>query len=227
MDARESMSRRTVLGLVAAGALAGCGGMLRDDTGTGPDDDEATPGTATATPTPSEPGPGGLDENGSDAGDTSLAGSCAAAFGDTDRRYDPGDRDVVTTFAYPLAGEVVGETDGSDGHTTVVDYGDGEGPTLQRLVVTERGPLDVPADVGASYVETDDEWEAAGTVTFDGSTRTVAARRRDDGLAHLWGFEGPDGTYSVEIECSAVDGEPCPDAYEAVCRRVSASVERR
>jgi len=216
-DNDPTLSRRTVLALVAAGGLAGCSGSLAQSSG------------ATPTPTPTEPGRGGglEPDDGGDRSGTSLSGSCEAAFGDTGRRYDPGERELLIAYEVPMGGELVAEDTGEDGRATTWHYTDADGTPLQQLVVTERGPLAEPADVGATYVARTAEWEDAGTIAFEGSERTVARRTGDSSVSYVWGFEGPDGTYAVGIQCGVVDGERCPAAYESVCRRVTDSVRRR
>lgn len=199
------ISRRRAISLLAAMGVAGCLGG----------DQEPADG--------SDGGDGGDDENGgSDATRTPSPSDCGAAYGDTYERYDPDEREMLTTFEYPTGGELVNEESNQHGHSTSWRY-----ENAQQLLVTERGPRDEPADVGAVRIE-EDSWETAGTVTFDGSERTVAAKRTEDfSVIYLWGFDGPDGTYEIEVQASVVTGDECPEAYEAVCRRVSDSFELR
>lgn len=212
-----SLSRRAVLALVVAGGLAGCAGGAA-----APETDDNT-----QTETPSEPGGLGGDDGDTTSG-TSLAGSCEAAFGDTDVRYDPGERDLQTTFAYPLGGELTAEESSDGEQSTALQYTDGDGTPLHALAVTERGPLDgEPADVGAEAVAGGDDWEDAGPLTVGGDGRTVAAERTENAVVYRFGVDGRDGTYAIEIRCGVADGEACPTAYESVCRRVADSVELR
>lgn len=222
MTTDTTVTRRGVLATLAAGALAGClgtgdGASSGDPTGTRDTDDSPTPGTTTGLPTESD-GPGG---------DTSLAGSCAAAFGDTDRRYEPDDRDLSHTFAYPLAGEVVvTEDEATGGHLTRFGYAaSGDGRYEQYLSVRER-VVDDGRDSGAVYAGTD-AWSAT-TVSYQGRERTVAVNSIVDDQ-RIWIFSATDAgtTYEFEVLAERGTGDACPDAYHAVCRRVAASFEPR
>lgn len=211
---RSVFSRRHVLGLLAASSLAGCLG------GEGATDSTPTP-TATATATERPLSDGG---NGDASGDTSLTGSCGAVFGDTDQRYEPGSSQWVVSFAYPMAGEVFFA--GSDGEEIAAAIGYDRGPDggyAQELTVTQAGPLEEP--ISGSQLVDREGWEADGTVTYDGSDRTVAVHSTAESYAVAFGFEGPDGSYGLTVEAAPGVGDPCPDVYPGVCRRVLDSVE--
>lgn len=208
------LGRRGFLGLLAVTSIAGCaGGGSADDATPSP-----TPGTATAT---ADPMP---TETGDESGGTSLAGSCASAFGDTDERYDPGSLDIPVTFAYPMAGEVTFA--GSDGDEAVIIVGYGgqtESEYAQELTVTVGGPLDSPFD--GSELAQEDGWSEGGTVSYDGREQTIAVQSTDSSETWAFGFTAEDGDYGFLAETAAVAGEPCPDAYANVCERVVSSVE--
>lgn len=206
--------RRFLAALAAGGVTTVVAGCLGD--------------APAATPTPAQDDTDALPtDSGEASGDTSLAGSCAAAFGDTDQRYDPGDRPLVATFAYPMAGAVFEERSSDTEAVTAIGYAAAEdGQYEQTLRVTQRGPVD-EEDVGERYVQRDG-WEAGGTVTYDGGERAVAVRRTDDtAVAWVFGIPGSDGTYEIEVRTAVGAGDPCPDTYDAVCERVSRSFQPR
>lgn len=199
-------TRRRLLGVLAAGSLAGCLGSRS--------------GAEEPTPTATGDGGDGLPtDGGTGAGDTSLAGSCAAAFGDTDRRYDPGERELVATFAYPLAGEIFAESDDDGVSETAIGYGEAErGEFRHRLGVFQRGPVDY--DVVESYAGESD-WAAGPTVRYAGEDRPVAVLQSDTVAAWVFGV----GTYELETRVGANGGEACPDVYRNIVGRVARSFE--
>jgi hypothetical protein len=208
------LHRRGFLGLLAVGALAGCAGG-------GPTDGRSTATPTAEDPTTTEgPMPTGTD---SSTGGTSLAGSCASAFGDTDRRYDPGDRGLVATFAYPLAGTIYEESGEGGEYVTAIGYGATEsGEYRHRVRLYQRGP--VYYDVVETYTDEPD-WVEDGTVRYDGTDRPVAVLQSDTTAQWRFGIDGPDGTYEIEVQVGANVGEPCPDVYENICARVANSFE--
>ncbi|MDS0282472.1 hypothetical protein [Haloarcula onubensis] len=200
-------SRRELLGLVAVSALAGCSSGDDGDSGDGPTETTGTP-PATA--------------DGS-AG-TSLAGSCASNFGDTLQPYDVGDRGMVAAFGYPMGGEVTSEQDEDDSHVTGFGYGRGDVSPLHTMTVSETGPTGEPADATEAY-SFDDRFESGTVTTYDGRERPVAIRRADESVTYIVHVERSDGVYVFSVQTSAGEGEPCPDVYESVTRRVTGSFE--
>ena len=222
----DKLTRRRTLGLLgagAAGALAGCvgGGSDADSGG-----DETSDGSG------SGGGPGG-DENGGDSSGTSPANSCASAFGDTDEPYEPdSDSGWIATFAVPMGGEIFYEDSTSTGSVASFGYIETamEGNYEQQVGVSQRGPYeDADPDQGAVAIAEQDRYEDGGTVTYDGSERTVAIVRTDDAsVIWLIGVQGPDNeTYQLQAQASVASGDPCPETYEAVCERVMTSFEPR
>lgn len=220
MTIDSGMSRRSVLTAVVAGSLAGCLGDTGEQPSDGPSGStDTTTASLTTTDLPT-------DSDGA-SGDTSLAGSCAAAFGDTDQRYDPGDRELAHTFVYPLGGEVVvTAADDFGGPLTRFGYAaDGDGQYEQYLSVRER-VVDDGRDAGAAYAESD-SWSST-TVTYAGRERTAAVNQVTD-AQEIWIFSATDAdaTYEFEVLAERGTGDACPDAYHAICRRVAESFERR
>jgi len=218
----DTLTRRRTLGLLgagAAGALAGCTGGGSDADGGG---DETTDGSGS--------GGGPDDENGGDSSGTSPAGTCASAFGDTDQTYDPpADNSWIVAFDYPMSATTFYEDNTSTGAVANFGYIEAEleGNYEHQLQVVQRGPLeDIDPDVGAARIEDFDDFEADGTVTFDGSERTVAVKRTQGvSIIQTIGFQHSDGEiYSVTVQCSVGTGDPCPETYEAICERVLASL---
>lgn len=206
-------SRRELIGLMAIGALAGCtgsgpGGSGDDSEGDGQDDGEDLPG-----------GSGG------DNDETSLAGSCASAFGDTMERYDVGSRNLLATFSYPMGGEIISEQDDSVARGTSIGYGEGELSSLHSVTIFERGPTSEPLDATVAY-EFDDRMESGTVTTFGGQERPVAIFRRDDpAVSYIFHVQGPDGVYLYDVTTSAGESDGCPDVYESVTRRIAESFE--
>ena len=202
-------SRRELLGLVAAGALAGCSGGDSGDSG-GPETAAGPPESGTA---------------GDAAGGTSLAGSCASAFGDTLQPYDVGDRGLVATFGYPMGGEITSEQDEDDSHVTGVGYGRGEISPLHTMTVSETGPTGEPADATEAYAF-DDRFESGTIGTVGGQDRPAAIRRLAESVTYIVHVEREDGVYVFSVQVSAGEADPCPEVYDSVARRVTASFER-
>lgn len=215
-------TRRAVLGLVGAAGLAALAGCTEGESG----------GGTTPTPTGSAdgnsgggddgPGTGGSGGSGGsdDSGGTSLAGSCASAFGDTMERYDPGDRGMVATFSYPSGGEVINEQDDSAGYGTIVGYGQGELSPLHSVTVFDNGQTNQSPDVTEARDIRDGE--EAGTVTTpDGQERPVIIRRTGGpAVTYLFHAEWPDGVYQYDVTTAAGEAEGCPEVYESVTRRI-------
>lgn len=241
LESRGGVTRRRALGLLGAGAtvaLAGCIGSGTTSNDGADADSEGSPAPGAADQDGGTPAPGAADQpgdpdgpggSGTDAGadegssGTSLAGSCGAVFGDTDTRYDPGGNYVVT-FAYPMGGEVINETR----NTVTIGYPAGaDGQYDQSVTVNQRGPSEGDADVGATRLANEPQFEDGGTVTYQGSERTVAAVRSDYSVVWVIGIDGPDGVYEVQVQASARMGDPCPDAYDTVCERVMSSLRPR
>jgi hypothetical protein len=221
--ATSSSPSTLLLGAGAAGALAGCvGGGSDADSGGG----ETTDGSGSG-------GEPGGDETGGDSSGTSPADGCASAFGDTDEPYEPGpDSGWIATFAVPMGGEVFYEDSTSTGSVGSFGYIETEleGNYEQQVGVSQRGPYeDADPDQGAVAIAERDRYEDGGSVTYDGSERTVAVVRTDDAsVIWLVGVQGPDAeTYQLQAQASVASGDPCPDTYEAVCERVMASFEPR
>lgn len=206
---RGTMGRRGFLGLLAVTTIAGCAG--------GGSSNEGTP---TSTDTPADGMPTGTSGT---PGETSLAGSCASAFGDTDQRYDPGDRGLVATFAYPMAGTIYEESTEGMEILTSIGYGENDYDEYRhRLRVFQRGPVEY--DVVETYTSADD-WVEGEPVTYDGAELPVAELDSDTTAAKFFGIEGPDGTYELEVRVGANIGDPCPDVYANICDRVANSFE--
>jgi len=75
--------------------------------------------------------------DGAGSGDTSPAGSCDAAFGDTDRTYEPASSQWVVTFAYPMGGEVSFTGSGGDEIAAAIGYvPGGDGGYAHELIRT-------------------------------------------------------------------------------------------
>jgi hypothetical protein len=201
-----NVTRREMLGLVAAGAIAGCsGGDATDETGESSSD------------TPETDGPGGGSDG---AVGTSLAGSCAANFGDTLKRYDPDGRGMVATFGYPMGGYITAEQDESDGYVTGIGYGRGDISPTHGMTISEFGPFTDTGDATELY-GWNDEYDTGSVRTWGGQTRPAAILRRDDSVTYLVRADGPDGF----CEFGAGEGEPCPETYDAIARRVIESFE--
>ncbi|RXK51720.1 hypothetical protein [Halorientalis pallida] len=201
------LTRRHALAGLAVGALAGC---TSADTADG----DAAGGTPTRDGAGSDV-PGGTD--GGRAG-TSLAGSCASVFGDTDRRY--AGPVAVATFAYPMGGTVDYAAESESGTVLSVGYpGPVEDQYYSLLTVAQRGPYGGDVDRGARYLG-DDRYVDGGTVGYDGSERTVAVLRYEGGEIRLFGAAGPDGNYELEAKATVAGGDPCPEAYTHVTERV-------
>lgn len=211
-----TISRRAVLGLLAAAAVAGCSSDSPADGG------DSTPEPEDSGPT-TESLPGGES---TDSNDTSLAGSCGAAFGDTLQAYDPGDRGMVATFSYPMGGKVTYQEDSDDLHITSLGYGRGEISPLHSMTISERGPYN-DGDTAAAVYGDNDQYTIM-TARAYGSERPIAVPKRDDG-AVVWLFRapGPDGTYEFAVQASPGEADPCTDAYESVVARVAESFRSR
>jgi hypothetical protein len=213
------VSRRAVLGLMAAGAVAGClgGGNSGGDGGGGNDDGQTT----------TQPGLEGDRGSGSatdDSGETSLAGSCGSVYGDTPQTYDAGGRGMIATFSYPMGGEVTFEQSDDGGHLTSFGYGRGEVSSLHSLVVGETGPLGGPDTAPEAY-EYEEDTETATVTTYGGQTVPAHVRPRSDSVTYLVRVEGPDGTYELTAQAGAGEADPCPDVYDAIARQVIESFE--
>ncbi len=152
---------------------------------------------------------------------TSPGGTCGTAFGDTDTRYDPGGNWVVT-FAHPSGGEVINRTR----NTVTFGYPAGAGGQYDHAItVNQRGPYSGDADVGATRLENEPQFEDGGTVSYQGSERTVAVVRSDYAVVWVIGIQGPDGVYELQAQSAVRMGEPCPEAYQAACERVMTSFQ--
>ncbi|MFC4406116.1 hypothetical protein [Haloarchaeobius iranensis] len=223
MTTGSTTSRRRVLAALAATGLAGC---LGDSDGAS-DDAPAGATDATDTPAPGTTTDGLPTQSEDPAGDTSPSGSCAVAFGDTDRRYEPGDRELDHTFLYPLGGEVV-VTDDDDigGRLTRFGYPASDDAQYEQYLSVRERIVDDGRDAGAAYAESD-SWSAT-TVTYEGRERTAAVNRVTD-TQDIWIFSAPDddATYEFEVFAEQGIGDACPDAYHDICHRVANSFEPR
>jgi hypothetical protein len=214
------LGRRRTIALLTTGlattALAGCltGGGTDDGTDGDDSDSDGTDGT-TAT---------GASNGGS--GDESAA-SCGRSYGDEYAPYEGKEDGWVVSFDVPTAGEFGAEDYGSQYNTASWTFPDGDGNAAQRLVVSQTGPREDDANRSAQYVTTS-EWEDGGTVTIDGSERTIAVKRTEDfSVIYFVSFESPDGPYAVKTQASVVTGDRCPEEYETVCRIVTESLSLR
>jgi hypothetical protein len=186
--------------------LAGC-------SSSGQTDDGDTP--------PTQPEESGGTDDGSE---TSLAGSCASAFGDTNQTYDTSGRGMIATFSYPMGGDVNFEQSDDVGHLTSFGYGRGEVSPLHSLTVGETGPLGGPDTAPAAY-EAEEDAGTAMVTTYGGETVPAHIRRESDSVAYLVRVEGPDGTYELTAQTQAGEGDPCPETYERISRQVVESFE--
>lgn len=212
------VSRRAVLGLVAASAVAGCSGSGGGDGGGNDEDTDTLPGQGDG-----DGSDGGTGDDG-DNGETSPKGSCGSLFGDTLQQYDTGDRGMIATFSYPMGGEQSFEQSDDRQHLTTFGYGRGEVSSLHGLLVGEAGPLGGPDTAPAAY-EQETDAETASVTTYGGQTVPAHVRREPDSVTYLVRVEGPDGTYELSALAEANEGEPCPEVYDAVARRVIESFE--
>lgn len=213
------LSRRHVLGLLAASAVAGCSGGGPGDS----NDDGDTGGSTTVSG--QEPGGGLPADDSNDSGETALSGSCASLFGDTLATYDTSDRGMIATFSYPMGGEVLFEQSDDVDHRTSFGYGRGDISALHDLTVTERGPIGDTGDATEAYAFSED-YESGTVTTFGGQERPAAIRRTDDtSVTYIFRVEGPDGFYEFSIQTAVGEGDPCPETYESVTRRVAESFE--
>ena len=200
--------------MLAAGVVAGCSSNEGGDTGT-PDEES---GGETASPG---------EESGGDTdgtGETSPAGSCASAFGDTLQPYDTSGRGMISTFSYPMGGEVNFEQSDDVGHVTTFGYGRGEISPLHSLLVGETGPLGGPETAPEAY-EYEEGTETGTVTTYGGQTVPAHIRPQPDSVTYLARVEGPDGIYELSAQVSAGEGEPCPDTYDSIARQVIESFE--
>lgn len=204
-----AFSRRAILGLLAASAVAGCSSGGNGDDG------------ATQSGPEGGTGPGGDTD---DSSDTSLAGSCESAFGDTLQPYDTSDRGMIATFSYPMGGEVTFEQSDDVGHLTSFGYGRGEISSLHSLIVGETGPLGGPDTAPEAY-EYEEDTETATVTTYGGQTIPAHVRPRPDSVTYLVRVEGPDGTYELTAQAEAGEGDPCPETYDTISRQVIESFE--
>lgn len=216
------ISRRAVLGLVAAGAVAGCLGGGNSDGGDGGGGN----GDGRTTTQSGLGGDGGSGSTTDDSGETSLAGSCGSYFGDTLQGFDTADRGMIATFSYPMGGEVTFEQSDDTGHLTSFGYGRGEVSSLHSLVVGETGPLGGPDTAPEAY-EYEADTETTTVTTYGGQTVPAHVRPRPDSVTYLVRVEGPDGTYELtaQAQVQANEAEPCPDVYDTIARQVVESFE--
>lgn len=212
-----NVSRRAVLGVLAAGAVAGCSSGGQGENGGG--------GDGGSTSEPAGAGGNGQGSAGTDdSSDTSLAGSCASAFGDTLQSYDSSGRDMITSFSYPMGGEVTFEQSDDVGHLTSFGYGRGELSSLHSLIVGETGPVG-GADTAPAAYEMEDDADTATVTTYGGQTVPAHIRREPDSVTYLVRVEGPDGTYELYAQAEAGEADPCPETYDAISRRVVESFQ--
>ena len=240
-ESYENVTRRRVLGLLGTGTVVGLAGGSSGTTNVDGNEQGAQPSatpdavdqpttttdqqretvteqSADTTTTSESPLP---DSEGSDTAGTSLAGTCGAAFGDTDTRYDPGGNWVVT-FAYPMGGEVINETR----YNVNVGYPAGEdGLHDHSITINQRGPYDGDSDIGATRFANEPQFTDKTTATYQGSERTVAVIRNDFSVIWTMGIQGPDGVYELQAQGSVRMGDPCPEAYDLVCERVMNSFQ--
>jgi hypothetical protein len=250
--ADRTTSRRRLLRAVATGAtlsLAGCtalggqtgpanGGDSRDGSGDTPTPTEspapAEAGTETPTPagSPTPTGAGETDgtggplptDTGETTGETSLAGSCSAAFGDTDQQYEAASSQWVVTFAYPMGGEVAfaGAAGDEIGATIGYDPDMDGGYAHELTVVQEDG-----ATITVAELLEEAGWESGAPVTYDGTEHPVAVRLTPDSVTMVFAVEADGVTHGIIVSATPGLAEACPDVYAAVCRRVLESVAPR
>jgi hypothetical protein len=206
------ISRREILGLLAVSAVAGCSG--------GESGERDVETAADETQTEGElPG-----ESGDDTAGTSLAGSCESNFGDTLERYEPDIDGAIATFGYPTGGTVTTEQSISVGYVVGLGFGRGDISPLHTMTVSQRGPWNDTGDATEAY-SFNEEYVRGTVTTYDGQERPASIRRLDDSVTFIVRVDGPDGFYEFSVQASAGEGDPCPDVYESVSRRVIESFE--
>lgn len=143
------------------------------------------------------------------------------------QRYDTGDRELFTTFSYPMGGEAILEQDDDVAHGTGIGYGRGDVSALHEITVFERGPTGEPLDATEVY-SFDDRYESGTITTLGRQERPVGILRRDDSaVTYIFHAEGPDGVYVFDVTTAAgvAEAEGCTEVYESVTRRVAESFE--
>ena len=209
------LGRRRLLSLIAASGvaagLAGCSGGGGDDAGT----------AAGTTPTATDGMP---PVDGSAGAGTSLAGSCGAAFGDTDQQYQAVSSQWIVTFAYPMGGEVFYAGSAGDEIAASIGYvPDGNGGYAQELTVTQEDGATMTAEELAEQ----DGWKSGDPVTYEGAEHAVAVQSSDDSVTMSFVVEGDEETHGLLVTAAPGTAEPCPEAYTGVCRRVLESITPR
>jgi hypothetical protein len=202
---------------ISVAGCAGSGGQPTEDEAdgnTGPVAGDTT--TATGDRPPAESG-------GSDSG-TSLAGSCAAAFGDTDQEYEAASSQWVVSFAYPMGGDVIFAGSGGDDIGASIGYvPDFDGGYDHELTVVQEDGATVTVD----ELVAGGDWESGDSVTYDGTERAVAVQSTPDSVTMVFTIEGSEENHGIVVSVAPGVAEACPDVYATVCRRVLESMAPR
>lgn len=157
-------------------------------------------------------------------GETSLTGSCGAAFGDTDRPYEAASSQWVVTFAYPTGGEVYFAGSAGDEIGALIGYvPDFDGGYAHELTVTQEDGATITAEELAAA----DGWEPGDPVTYAGSQHPVAVRSTPDSVTMVFVVEGDGENHGIVVSAAPGIAEACPDVYAGICRRVLESVAPR
>jgi hypothetical protein len=105
-----------------------------------------------------------------------------------------------------------------------IGYGRGEISPLHGVVVSEAGPSDDPADATVLY-DRYDWFEEVSIGAFGDQTVPTAVRRREDSVTYFFHVERGAGVYLFSVGVGTGEGEPCPETYDSITRRVAESFE--